>query len=51
MVFEVSLAVQYGFSDGGDVDNVKLDFATDERDRRVICPLVALELLTANAQL
>lgn len=51
MVFEVSLLVQYGFSDGGEADLVKLDFATTDRDRRVICPLVALELLTANAQL
>jgi hypothetical protein len=49
MIFEVALLVQYGFSDGGDTDLVKLDLATDQFDRRVICPLVALELLTANA--
>jgi hypothetical protein len=49
MLFEVSLGLGYGFSDGGDIDDVIIDFATDAFDRRVICPLVALKLLTPTA--
>ncbi|MBX6741422.1 MAG: hypothetical protein IRY87_05145 [Acetobacteraceae bacterium] len=51
MLFQVTLQVQYGFSDGGDFDGVILDFASDRFDRRVICPLVALQLLTPQAKL
>jgi hypothetical protein len=46
MVFEVALNVQYGIEDGGDGDLVSVDFSSNEFGRRVICPLVALELLT-----
>ena len=46
MVFEVALNVQYGIEDGGDGDLVSVDFASNEFGRRVICSLVALELLT-----
>jgi hypothetical protein len=48
ILFEVSLLVQYGFEHGLDIsDNVRIDFASDALGNRVICPLVALELLTA----
>ena len=55
-LFEVWLSVQYGFGSwaggsGGDGDNVSMDFASDEFDFRIICPLVALELLAPRAVL
>ncbi len=50
IVFEVSLLVQWGIEDpGGDFDDVIIDFAFDKLGHRVICPLVALELLTRPA--
>jgi hypothetical protein len=48
-VFEVSLVVQYGFSEGGGdlTDLIFVDFADEGKNRSVICPSVNLELLTA----
>jgi hypothetical protein len=55
-LFEVWLSVQYGFGSwaggsGGDGDLITMDFASDEFDFRIICPLVALELLAPRAVL
>jgi hypothetical protein len=51
ILFEVSLDVSYSIEDGGAFDDVIIDFASDDFDRRVICPMVALELLTPPAVL
>ena len=46
MLFNVSLQLDYDFSHGSEFDHVIFDFATDQFGRRIVCPLVALELLT-----
>jgi hypothetical protein len=46
-VFQVALLMQYGIEDGDLTDEMRIDFGSDQFERRVICPAVFLELLTA----